>query len=118
MSTLPEASPPPDEEAYISEEDEDFDPTAVEATRDVSSDSSSDSEQEQPQALKKGRKPKFNKHALTLKHPEAEDAGFENSGDEGIINKGTKRKRKGSHASADSGGEGGFVKTRSMRAVA
>lgn len=49
----------------------------------------------------------------------AEDLGFENSGDEAIIEKGKKRRKKGPQARQldDEGGEGGLIKTRSMRAV-
>ncbi|OAA55067.1 Craniofacial development protein 1/Bucentaur [Niveomyces insectorum RCEF 264] len=58
----------------------------------------------------------------TLGEAEAEDAGFENSGDEAIIGKGKKRRKRdqggaeGSAGEEDDGGVGGFVKTRSQRA--
>ncbi|KAI1100407.1 BCNT-domain-containing protein [Jackrogersella minutella] len=49
------------------------------------------------------------------------DGDFENSGDEAIIHKGKKRQKKGRRkdvvAEDDEGGEGGLIKTRSMRAV-
>jgi len=69
-----------------------------------------------PAAIKLDNKQKT-KHKRGGKGKEAEDLGFENSGDEATIKKGSKRKRKGEPGDDDSGGEGGFVKTRSMRAV-
>jgi hypothetical protein len=52
---------------------------------------------------------------------EAEDVGFENSGDEEIVERGLKRQRKKGRKGQedeDEGGEGGFVKTRRMAALA
>ena len=106
-------SPHEEEDDYVSSEDDDFDPTAADQDGNVSSDSGDDDEQ--PLEAVKGRKP-ATKKAKPKKTEEAEDAGFENSGDEGIIRKATKKRRK--NPEEDSGGEGGFVKTRSMRAVA
>ncbi|TQN71329.1 SWR1-complex protein 5 [Colletotrichum shisoi] len=55
---------------------------------------------------------------------EAEDVGFENSGDEALIKKATKKQKRrkakdadGAPDEEDEGGEGGLVKTRSMRAA-
>lgn len=102
------------EDDYISSEDEDFDPTkaAAEAKEDLSSDSEAEDGTTTTQAPKVG-KPKQQAKSV---HPE--DLGFENSGDEATIRKGRKRKRKDGKAEEDeSGGEGGFVRTRGMRAV-
>ncbi|KAJ0161864.1 SWR1-complex protein 5 [Colletotrichum tanaceti] len=65
-----------------------------------------------------------NKRKRDANDNEAEDAGFENSGDEALIKKATKKqkRRKAKDGDAapdeeDEGGEGGLVKTRSMRAA-
>ena len=107
--------PPPNDDTYISEEDEDFNPDAVQADDNISSASEAD---EETIVVKQKGKTTAKRQKGREKEDEAEDAGFENSGDEGIIRRGTKRKRKGLDDEYDSGGEGGFVKTRSMRAVA
>ncbi|MCJ1439351.1 hypothetical protein MMC27_008743 [Xylographa pallens] len=104
-----------DEEAYVSSEDEDFDPSAVHADEIVSS-SSEEETADGPATFKLNDK-KTTKQKRGKKRETAEDLGFENSGDEATIKKGSKRKRKGELGDDDSGGEGGFVKTRSMRAV-
>ncbi|KAL2019694.1 hypothetical protein VTK56DRAFT_9313 [Thermocarpiscus australiensis] len=100
------------EEDYASEEDSDFAPD--DAPADESS-ASEDEEAETDKASPGKRK----------RHPGddgADDAGFENSGDEAIIERGKKRHKKsrrkdGGEADEDEGGEGGLVKTRRMRAV-
>ena len=97
-----EPHPEDGDEDYKSSEDEDFAPE----DNDIES-SASEAEDGATAAGKKGRgkrKPK---------DEEAEDIGFENSGDEAIARKG-KRKRVDKD---DEGGEGLFVKTRTMRAV-
>ena len=99
----------PDEEGYISSEDEDFNPAAD--AMDVDGEESSDSDGDQEQIQKASKKT-----VRIARDEDAEDVGFENSGDEAIMKKGHRRKRKGKD-DEDSGGEGGFVKTRSMRAV-
>ena len=96
------------EEGYVSSEDEDFNPNAD--AMDVDGEST-DSEADELQAQNP-----IKKKVLKSKNDEAEDIGFENSGDEAIMKKGQKRKRK-NKVDEDSGGEGGFVKTRSMKAV-
>lgn len=104
----------PEDEDYASEEDSDFAPdTAPAQASDASSDEESEAEEEvkaKPKAAKRKRG----------QDEEAGDAGFENSGDEAIIEKGLKRQkkkgRKGEDAEDDEGGEGGLIKTRSMRA--
>ena len=105
---------PPNDDAYVSSEDEDFDPTTGDAERNGESSSESEANEESLNVkVSKGQNPKRGRT-----DGEAEDLGFENSGDEATIQKGKKRKRKdGGKADEDSGGEGGFVKTRRMRAV-
>jgi hypothetical protein len=104
----------PDDEDYASEEDSDFAPDAGPAQ---ASDSESDEEPSEDVTAKPA-KPTKRKRG---QDEEAEDAGFENSGDEAIIEKGLKRQKKkgkkGKDAEEDDeGGEGGLIKTRSMRA--
>jgi hypothetical protein len=106
----------PDDEDYASEEDSDFAPDAAPAQ---ASDASSDEESEAEDEVK--AKPKSAKRKRG-QNEEAEDAGFENSGDEAIIEKGLKRQKKKGKKGKDGdddeeeGGEGGLIKTRSMRA--
>ncbi|KAI6091872.1 BCNT-domain-containing protein [Hypoxylon rubiginosum] len=97
------------DEDYASDEDSDFAPDAAPA-EDASDASEPEEEQtEQEQIPNKKRKA----------DADADNDGFENSGDEAIIQKG-KKKRKKQHrkdgAEDDEGGEGGLIKTRSMRA--
>ncbi|KAH7361002.1 bucentaur or craniofacial development-domain-containing protein [Rhexocercosporidium sp. MPI-PUGE-AT-0058] len=105
----------PDDEDYASEEDSDFAPDAAPAADAESSDE--ESEAEEPAAAAKQPQPKKRKRGGD---EEAEDVGFENSGDEAIMKEGSKSKRKKGKKSKeeaeDEGGEGGLVKTRSMRA--
>ncbi|PMD24293.1 BCNT-domain-containing protein [Hyaloscypha hepaticicola] len=108
----------PSDSDYASEEDSDFAPDAAPAQEAESSDS--ESEADEPNSIEQA-KPKTKKRKWAGEE-EAEDLGFENSGDEAIIKEyeAPKRKRgkKGRAAELeDEGGEGGFVKTRSMRAV-
>ncbi|KAI1402232.1 BCNT-domain-containing protein [Hypoxylon fuscum] len=99
------------DEDYASEEDSDFAPDAAPA-EDASEASESEDDQVQLVSVP-SRKRSAN---------EAADDGYENSGDEAIIQKGRKRrkkdKRKDGDAEDDEGGEGGLIKTRSMRAAA
>jgi hypothetical protein len=108
----------PDDEEYASSEDSDF---APEVAPVVASDASSDEESDVGESpVKEPKKTKTNPAKRKRgEDAEAEDAGFENSGDEAIIEKGLKRQRrkKGKDVQDDDeGGEGGLVKTRSMRA--
>lgn len=119
-ANVPAADPTLEEEAYISSEDEDFDPTNIKEVENESSDSASEDDAATSSALQKGQKPKIGR-AKKKPGGQVEDLGFENSGDEITIKQGTKRKRKEKDVDVedeDSGGDGGFVKTRSMRAVA
>lgn len=107
----------PDDEDYASSEDSDFAPDTIVAQ--ASEDSASASEADEPSEQKPRTKSTKRKRGTD---EEAEDAGFENSGDEAIIEKGLKKqKKKGKKGKGvqdfdDEGGEGGLVKTRSMRA--
>ncbi|KAH6702014.1 bucentaur or craniofacial development-domain-containing protein [Leptodontidium sp. MPI-SDFR-AT-0119] len=105
----------PDDEDYASEEDSDFAPDAAPAPDAESSDE--ESEADEPAVVTKQPQPKKRKRG---DDEEAEDVGFENSGDEAIMKEGSKSKRKKGKKSKeeveDEGGEGGLIKTRSMRA--
>ncbi|KAH6888613.1 bucentaur or craniofacial development-domain-containing protein [Thelonectria olida] len=104
---------PPDplleeDEQYDSSQDSDFAPdAAADAVSDAASDQS-DSEE----ATKK-RKSEADTNAA--------DNGYDNSGDETIIKKGEKRRKrakaKGINDDEDEGGEGGLIKTRRQRAA-
>ncbi|TGO07399.1 hypothetical protein BTUL_0282g00100 [Botrytis tulipae] len=106
----------PSDEEYASSEDEDFAPDTAPAQEESSE---SEAEDEDSTAVTNKSKKKTTKRKRG-NDEEAEDAGFENSGDEAIIEKGLKRRkkkrRKGGKEEEDEGGEGGLVKTRSMRA--
>lgn len=113
---MPPELPPSDEEEYLSDEDSDFAPDAVAAQPDSDSEPEPEDETSSSKPLKKRKR--------TTEDAEAEDLGFENSGDEAIIGDGLKkekRRKKGKKGKGnedeEEGGEGGFVKTRSMRAV-
>lgn len=99
------------EEDYVSEEDSDFAPDDAPAEESSVSD-------DEPAETEKQTQPKRRREGA---NDAAEDAGFENSGDEAVIEKGKKRrkkaKRKDEGADEDEGGEGGLIKTRRMRAV-
>lgn len=109
----------PDDEEYASEEDSDFAPDAV-PTKPEDEESSDEEEQVVPEVKAKPASKRKRGDG-----EEAEDAGFENSGDEAVIERGLKRqkrKKKGKEREdvlllEDEGGEGGLVKTRSMRAA-
>jgi hypothetical protein len=108
----------PSDEEYASEEDSDFAPDTAPAQEDPDS-SDSESDAEKP-SVKTKQKSKPAKRKRTGDGEDAEDAGFENSGDEAVIERGLKRQKKkgkkGGTDDDDEGGEGGLVKTRSMRA--
>lgn len=111
-----------DDSDYASEEDSDFAPAAAPPTpSDESSVSESEAEGGVDRPLKK-LKTKTGKRKRVSGHREdAEDVGFENSGDEEVVEKGLKKqKKKGKKGTEDEdeGGEGGFVKTRRMAALA
>ncbi|KAF4991187.1 hypothetical protein FGRMN_7992 [Fusarium graminum] len=104
---------PPDplleeDEQYASSEDSDFAPDdAPNQTSDHS-----DLEDEDDKAA--------NKRSHPAGDEDAADAGYDNSGDETIIKRGEKRRKK-THAKGvredDEGGEGGLIKTRRQRAA-
>jgi len=107
------APPEPDmdlEDSYASEEDSDFAPEDAPAKESSPSD---DDDEEN------GEKPIPEKRKRAAPEAEAEDAGFENSGDEAIIDKGKKRQKrpKAKQAAGLDGDDSPLIKTRSMRAV-
>ena len=114
---MPPALIPSDDE-YASEEDSDFAPDdAAATTAQGDGEDSSDDESDAETDKGKGKEKSTTKRKRVGE--EAEDAGFENSGDEAIIEKGLKRrkrKEKKGIEDEDEGGDGGLVKTRSMRA--
>ncbi|KAJ4292282.1 swr complex subunit [Collariella sp. IMI 366227] len=96
------------DEDYASEEDSDFAPD--DAPAEESSVSDDEDEADAAQKPKPGKRKRDG--------DEAGDAGFENSGDEAIVEKGKKRQRKSKRKDGeDEGGEGGLIKTRRMRAA-
>ncbi|KAH6654107.1 bucentaur or craniofacial development-domain-containing protein [Truncatella angustata] len=102
------------DEEYASEDDSDFAPDETAAGADGIGASDSEDEGE-PSAVATAKRKRANEPAG--------DEGYENSGDEAIISKGKRRqkkKHKGKDGDGvgedDEGGEGGLVKTRSMRA--
>ncbi|KAK2591843.1 swr complex subunit [Conoideocrella luteorostrata] len=98
------------DEQYASSEDSDF---APEAAPEAEASDESDAEETPIDGQPNRRRPDGG--------AQAQDEGYENSGDEAIIAKGNrKRKRalqKGQLADEDDGGEGGLVKTRAQRAA-
>jgi hypothetical protein len=103
---------PVHDEDYVSEEDSDFaldDGVAEDSS--VSDDDDDAADTEKPPSGKRKQQGEDG----------VEDAGFENSGDEAIIEKGKKRqkksKKKSDEVDEDEGGEGGLIKTRRMRAA-
>lgn len=98
---------PANDEDYLSEEDSDF------APEDAAAEESSVSEDDEVPDPEKTAQPKRKRQDG---EDAAEDAGFENSGDEAIIGKGKKRQKK-LKRNIDEGGEGGLIKTRRMRAA-
>jgi len=112
----------PSDEDYASSEDSDFAPDAVPAANEDSSDDEADIDElaidtkAQPKTTKKRKRGDGDE--------EAEDVGYENSGDEEIIGEGVRERKKAKKGKGkkskeeleDEGGEGGLIKTRSMRA--
>ncbi|GKT44053.1 synaptobrevin 2 [Colletotrichum spaethianum] len=107
-----------DDEEYESSQDSDFAPENA-----VAADGGSEASDSEADGEDAATKTKTTKRKRDADGNEAEDAGFENSGDEALIKKAKKKKRrKAKDADAapdeeDEGGEGGLVKTRSMRAA-
>ncbi|KAI1078459.1 bucentaur or craniofacial development-domain-containing protein [Whalleya microplaca] len=103
------------DEDYASDEDSDFAPDAAPAEGASEASESENDEDDQPSAKPK-RKRSDERDANANANA---DGDFENSGDEAIIHKGKKRQKKAKRdgdAGDDEGGEGGLIKTRSMRA--
>lgn len=97
-----------EDEQYASSQDSDFAPD--EAPEPVSDQSDAEDAEE-------GEK----KRKQSQPDGQAHDNGYDNSGDEAIIAKGKKRRKraeeKGRPVDEDEGGEGGLVKTRAQRAA-
>jgi hypothetical protein len=113
----------PSDDEYASEEDSDFAPDAVPAANE--DDSSDDEADIDELAIDTKAQPKTNKKRKRGDNEEeAEDVGYENSGDEEIIGEGVRERKKAKKGKGkksreeleDEGGEGGLIKTRSMRA--
>ncbi|KAL1902592.1 swr complex subunit [Sporothrix stenoceras] len=102
-----------EDENYASSEDSDF---APENAPDNASAADSDDEGDEAGAAETGETTTTEQRTVkpSKADAEAEDAGFENSGDEAIIGKGKKKRRRDSEDG--DGGAGGFVKTRNQRA--
>ncbi|TDZ68309.1 SWR1-complex protein 5 [Colletotrichum trifolii] len=106
-----------DDEEYESSLDSDFAPDDDAAAAGADSEAEDSDSEAEAQAEAASSKRKRDATA-----EEADDAGFENSGDEALIKKAKKKRKKtkggdGEAAADDEGGEGGLVKTRSMRAA-
>ncbi|KXH64397.1 bucentaur or craniofacial development [Colletotrichum salicis] len=108
-----------DDEEYESSQDSDFAPEDAAAADDGASEASDSEANDGEDAAKKSTKRKRDAGG-------DEAADFENSGDEALIKKAAKKKLKKAARDAaaalalgveDEGGEGGLVKTRSMRAA-
>lgn len=99
-----------DEEDYVSSEDSDFAP-------DAAADQVSEHSESEDDAVKAPSK----KRNQPEGEAQDEDAGYDNSGDEAIIERGAKKRKrakaKGAIVDDDEGGEGGLVKTRRQRAA-
>jgi hypothetical protein len=97
------------DEDYASEDDSDFAPDAAPVEGELESESEADGDQ-LSSATPKRKRP----------DDDAAAEDFENSGDEAIIQKGKKRRKKArqtdSDGDGDEGGEGGLIKTRRQRA--
>ncbi|KHN99498.1 SWR1-complex protein 5 [Metarhizium album ARSEF 1941] len=98
-----------EDEQYASSEDSDFAPDeAPEPASDQS-----DTEEDGKAGEKKRKQPEADGQAV--------GDGYDNSGDEAVISKGNKRRKrageKGRPVDEDEGGEGGLVKTRAQRAA-
>lgn len=114
-----------EDENYASSEDDDFvpddAPAAVASASESESEAEAEGEEEAPAAKKGKPAAAKRKRGKQPAGEDAEDIGFENSGDEAIIGKGLKkqrRRRRRGEEEEDEGGEGGFVKTRRMAAAA
>ncbi|KAK6198404.1 hypothetical protein LQW54_010298 [Pestalotiopsis sp. IQ-011] len=107
------------DDEYASEDDSDF---ALDDAAPRGASDASESEDGDEQAAAAAAQPSA-KRKRAAGDDGADDDGYDNSGDEAIISKGKKKQKKRSKAGKDDaphdedeGGEGGLVKTRSMRA--
>lgn len=97
-----------DDEQYASSQDSDFAPEVASAADTDTSDSEDDGVK-----LKQGKR-------TAGADTNTKDASYDNSGDEAIIEKGKRRRKKhkvGVEDKDDEGGEGGLIKTRRQRAA-
>ncbi|CAG9937705.1 unnamed protein product [Clonostachys rosea f. rosea IK726] len=111
-----------DDEQYDSSADSDFAPENVQgADSEASGSEDNGDDGKAAKARKDGESPR--KKQRVANDGDAEDAGYDNSGDEAIIKKGEKKrakaksKAKTSNEDDDEGGEGGLIKTRHQRAA-
>lgn len=116
-----------DEEEYESSQDSDFAPddgVAAEGDSEASESEADGDDAATKTTTTAAATTTTTKRKRDTNDNEAEDAGFENSGDEALIKKATKKQKRRKAKDADGvpdeedeGGEGGLVKTRSMRAA-
>jgi hypothetical protein len=118
--TMPPVIDDVEEGDYASSEDEDFVPDGAPTAASASASASEDSESEADDATDTKRAKPTKRKRVKGQDEEAEDVGFENSGDEAIIGKGLKKQRRKKRRGEedDEGGEGGFVRTRRTAAQA
>ncbi|KAL1843805.1 hypothetical protein VTJ49DRAFT_7515 [Mycothermus thermophilus] len=107
-------SDPVVDEDYVSEEDSDFAPDEAAAEESSVSENEADGDDGESATLVNRKR--------AAGEAEAEDAGFENSGDEAIIERGKKRQKKSDKkydggADDEGANEGPLIKTRRMRAA-
>lgn len=106
------------EEDYASSEDSDFAPEEAAERESTPSEDEAEAADATPDQTTATTTTSKRKRQAGDDH-EAEDAGFENSGDEAVIGRGKKRLKRAAarhHGDDDEGGEGGLIKTRSQRA--
>ncbi|KAK0389355.1 hypothetical protein NLU13_2930 [Sarocladium strictum] len=102
-----------DDDQYASSEDSDFAPDAANAAASDASDTDGEPDQSAPTSKKQGA-------SKSKAAGVEEDAGYDNSGDEAIIERGRKRRKRAQDKGVeddDEGGEGGLIKTRRQRAA-
>jgi hypothetical protein len=105
-----------DEEPYASSEDSDFAPDTENGPAAEDSDQSASESEAGVTTKQQSAK----RNAPSGQGTPAEDAGYDNSGDEAIIKKGERKRRKGKSKDDiedEDGGEGGLIKTRRQRAA-
>lgn len=117
-----------DEEPYASSEDSDFAPETGAAADESEQSASEDEGPEDSSKRQKQQQHAANTNASKRSSATTSgngiaavaDVGYDNSGDEAIIKKGVKKRKKGKgndRLEDDEGGEGGLIKTRRQRAA-